>query len=649
VTRKADEALRTAALVAAAAGPGPTGPIVAALKSMRVNATALPDAEKAGLLQLAAGRVALRASAMGIYEGATPSDRRAAHAALAAVLVDDADGRLWHAASATELPDAQLAQALEDAAGRASDRTHASRMLERAAQVSVTAQDRARRLLEAGRAAHLAGADDRAATVLSDALASGPDPLLRARIQHERGRLRLHGDTEGLHTFLVAEADPVIERDPGLAARMLADGAIAEATNDLALARTTIERAVGLARGVRDAEPFVELARASILARGGTAMDAEPVLRRVLADQSQDQNDIAEATLRMATVPLWREDYRAARRVLVALIESARAVGMRAILPIAMDTLAATDVTTGHWPRAYRTSSAALRLATELGQTWQAASSLTTLARIEAGRGAEIACRRHLTEALDLGPEDLLLRAYALRAEALLELGRDSFDDAARVLEQLDVLLTQGGFASPGVVACLPDLVEAHARAGHRPQAEAALRRLEAQVGSGASATTVAAAARCAGMLADATGYEDHFEQALRSHERAETPFERARTELCYGERLRRARRRSDARAHLERAAAGFERLGAIPWARRARRELGTDATSKGGHGPVLTAHERQVVSLVVDGATNAEAARALYVSPKTIEHHLGNVYRKLELRSRTELVRRWLDTDGRR
>lgn len=642
------DAVRTAALVAFAAGPGALAPIVAALNSLGLDASALAHAERAGLLRLIAGRVVLDPSAAAIYETATVPDRRAAHAALADVLADHPDRRIWHTAATTELPDAALAQALEEAAVRTTDRAHASRMLERAAHLSLAEQDRARRLLDAARAAHLVGADERAATLLGDALASGPDIVLRARIQHERGRLRLHGDTEGLHAFLVAEAELVAARDPGLAARMLADGAIAAATNELDLARMTIERAVALARGVPDAEPFVELARASILARTGTATDAEPVLRRVLASRPHDQNDLLEAMCRIAAIPLWREDYRAARRVLVALVESARAVGSRAILPVAMDTLAAIDVQTGRWQRAHRTSAAALRLATELGQTWQAASCLTTLAGIEAARGAENACRQHLAEALELGPEDVLLRAYALRAEALLELGRNAFDDASRVLERLDKLLTDGGFVSPGVVACLPDLVEAHARAGRRGDAAAAFQRLEAQVESGAPPTTIAVAARCAGLLADPLTFAGHFEEALRAHERAETPFERARTELCYGERLRRARRRSDARLHLERAAAGFERLGADPWAQRARRELGNDAMSKSGPGSVLTPHERQVVSLVVAGATNAEAARALYVSPKTIEHHLGNVYRKLALRSRTELVRRWFDTDGR-
>lgn len=641
-------AVRIATLVAVAAGPGALGPIVAALGSLGVDPSALIDAEQAGLLSLAAGRVVLDPAAAAIYDTATSVERRAVHEALAAALVNDLDRRIWHVAAATELPDAALAQDLEDAASRTADRTHASRMLERAAHLSLSKQDRARRLLDAARVAHLAGTDERAATLLADALASGPDLVLRARIQHEHGRLRLHGDTEGLHAFLVAEAEPVAARDPGLAARMLADAAIVAATNDLDLAHTTIERAAALARGIPDAEPFVELARSSILARTGTATDTEPVLRRILASRTVDQRDLLEAMHRMATVPFWHQDHRAARGLLVTLVASARAAGSSAILPVAMDTLAAIDVQTGHWPRAHRTSSAALRLATELGQTWQAASCLTTLAGIEAARGAEAACRRHLAAALDLGPEDVLLRAYALRAEALLDLGRDAFDDASRTLERLDALLIDGGFASPGVVAFLPDLVEAHARSGRLVDAAAALRRLETQVESGAPPATIAAAARCAGLLADPPTFAGHFEDALRAHDRVETPFERARTELCYGERLRRARRRSDARLHLERAVAAFERLGATPWARRARRELGRDGTSWSGSGPALTAHERQVVSLVVAGATNAEAARALYVSPKTVEHHLSSVYRKLALRSRTELVRRWLDPDGR-
>lgn len=642
----ARDASRTAALVAVASGSDAVGPIVAALGILGIEPVALAEAERAGFLRVSAGRVAVRPSATRLYERAAMDDRHAIHRALADALTGDSDRRLWHLAAATELPDETLAEALEAAATRAADRAHAWRLLERAAHLSRNERDRARRLLDAAQSARVAGVEDRATSLLDEALAGGPDPVLRARIQHERGRLRLHGQPEGLRSFLVAEAELVEALEPGLAARMLADGAVAAATSEVDLARATIARAMALARGIPNIEPFVELAQATIVARAGDAADAEPLLRRVLADHPGDRNDLAEAMLRAGTIPLWREDYRAARRVFLALVESARSVGPRAILPVAMDTLAAIDARTGHWQRAQRSSSAALRLALELGQTWQAASCHTTLARIAAARGDEPACRRHLAEAHDLGPEDTLLIAYARTAEALLALGQGAFDEAARILEFLDATLRDAGFATQGVVAYLPDLVEAHARARRWGPAAAALVQLEAQVNAEALGTTAAAAARCAGLLADAKTFARHFETALRAHDLAETPFERARTELCYGERLRRAGRRSDARLHLERAAATFERLGATPWAQRARQELGRDATTRDSM-VTLTAHERQVVALVVAGATNAEAARALYVSPKTVEHHLGSVYRKLELRSRTQLVRRWLETEG--
>jgi DNA-binding NarL/FixJ family response regulator len=118
-------------------------------------------------------------------------------------------------------------------------------------------------------------------------------------------------------------------------------------------------------------------------------------------------------------------------------------------------------------------------------------------------------------------------------------------------------------------------------------------------------------------------------------------PFEQARTELCFGERLRRARRIRESRPHLQAALDAFETLGAAPWAAHARRELEPRRRARGAASPVdlLTTHELQVVRLVQRGATNREAAAELFVSPKTIEYHLSNVYGKLAVRSRTQLV----------
>ena len=137
--------------------------------------------------------------------------------------------------------------------------------------------------------------------------------------------------------------------------------------------------------------------------------------------------------------------------------------------------------------------------------------------------------------------------------------------------------------------------------------------------------------------------FADAFDEALAEHEAVDMPFERARTELAYGERLRRARRRADARVHLRRALEAFEQLGAVDWARAASRELEvsgeTAAPRSDPRSDELTPQELQVALMVASGATNREAGARLFLSAKTVEAHLGRIYRKLGVRSRTELA----------
>jgi DNA-binding CsgD family transcriptional regulator len=154
--------------------------------------------------------------------------------------------------------------------------------------------------------------------------------------------------------------------------------------------------------------------------------------------------------------------------------------------------------------------------------------------------------------------------------------------------------------------------------------------------------------ARCRALLAesDQDGAQA-FEEALTWHSSAGRPFEQARTQLCYGEFLRRQQRRVDARPHLAGALATFTRLGAVPWARRADAELQATGMTSRRAAPSdaerLTPQELQVATVVADGATNSEAATRLFLSAKTIEYHLSNVYRKLGIRSRVELARRMM------
>jgi len=150
-------------------------------------------------------------------------------------------------------------------------------------------------------------------------------------------------------------------------------------------------------------------------------------------------------------------------------------------------------------------------------------------------------------------------------------------------------------------------------------------------------------AARCRGLLADADGFEKCFADALEWLQDDVAVFERARTLLCLGERRRRSRRLGPARDALGLALAGFEQLGAQPWILRTRRELHATGARLGPppEQPVqrLTPQELQVAIIAATGATNREIAASLFLSPKTVDFHLGKVYRKLEVRSRSQLT----------
>jgi DNA-binding CsgD family transcriptional regulator len=221
-------------------------------------------------------------------------------------------------------------------------------------------------------------------------------------------------------------------------------------------------------------------------------------------------------------------------------------------------------------------------------------------------------------------------------ASALLALGQKHFDAAARTYER-DVLAAIGALKLYPQVA---DAIEALVRAGRTDDA-APLSAVFAEQASGAGWPW--ALARAAHLRALLRPTATDFEEALHWHSEARQPFPRARTQLAYGEWLRRTNRRRDARLRLHPALETFEQLGAEPWAEQARAELRATGERVQAQTCVrtdqLTAQELRIAAIVARGATNKEAAAQLFLSPKTIEKRLGSVYTKLGLRSRTELA----------
>jgi DNA-binding CsgD family transcriptional regulator len=200
------------------------------------------------------------------------------------------------------------------------------------------------------------------------------------------------------------------------------------------------------------------------------------------------------------------------------------------------------------------------------------------------------------------------------------------------------------GFGHPMVPLMTSwDRVEAAVRVRRPEVAERSIERLATWASATSPGWATVVLEDCRALMSPPENAEPHFEAAVEGLPGAR-PLDRARVHLHYGEHLRRERRRIDSRNHLRLALEGFERLGAVPWAERARRELRAtgETARKRDISPLaeLTPQELQVARLVGEGATNKAVAAQLFVSPKTVEYHLRKVFAKLGIASRSELIR---------
>jgi DNA-binding CsgD family transcriptional regulator len=657
--RRLPEETQTLLLAAAADDSGDLATVLRAAAQLGATAEALDAVEQDGLAQIRGTELELRHPLVrsAVYQGAPLSKRQAAHRALADALEGEAqaDRRAWHLAAASVEPDPSVVEELEQAAQRARERSGfaaASLAFERAAALTTEQHRQVRQLTAAAENAWLAGRSERAALLLRRARPLATEPIERAEIDRWRGLVELVGGRPAdAWQMLVEAARGVAPSEGERALELLNFASVAAAYAGDRDANIAVAEVV---RGLTaDEAPFARMLAGLLTGIGdhaeGDFASAAPKLRAALelAEELDDHAAASEPPLTLlfaGRAALYLGDDESAYRTHREAAARARGSGVLGVLTQVFPILTAAEIWAGRWPSASADATEAVRLGRETGQHHLVIQERVLLALLAALRGEEGECRtlaaeaREFASALGLG----IVSGVANWALALLELGLGQAEEALRRAREVSDALT--------VVWSALDRIEAAIRTGERETAREWLASFEQWAESSHAVWARAVALHCHALLAEEEAdAECLFQAALDAHARAARPFERARTELVYGEFLRRARHRVDAREHLHAALDTFETLGARLWAERAQVELRGSGETARKRDPStrgeLTAQELQIARFVSEGLSNREVAAQLFLSPRTVEFHLRNVFRKLGITSRTQLARLDLNT----
>ncbi|WP_121433913.1 helix-turn-helix transcriptional regulator [Actinomadura pelletieri] len=633
------DATRLLLLVVAADGTADLGVVLRAAGTLGLDAADLGPAEEARLVVLDGEEVRFRHPLIRAvtYQNAAHHQRIAVHGALAGALDGDAhaDRRAWHRAAAATGPDEDIAAELERAARRADRRGGTAAVAaayERAARLSTEPEGRARRIVHAARAAYDAGRPDDATRLAEEAA-------------------HLTGDDAVIAEAMFVQAQVAYERtSPAADAALALKGARLIAADDPEKAVSMLTEAVWSARDagahdlVRDSVELLETVRlpdgstqapvtGALIAYGRSPWAVPPMRALVEAAQGNRVEDFVERII-AGFIGLLIADDSAATALLENTAARARAQGALGWLPYIMEPLAIGRLLLGDLRGADAAAAEGLSLASDIGMDMQvmALTCITVRSESDAERSRSLApdVLRHA----DLHPTNAALATWGL---ALHDLA-DGRADAA--LDHLDAVCS-GPARHDLLLRAVPDHAEAAVRAGRRDLARTHLPAFE----TWAAATSFTAhVSRCRALLSDGDTAEEHYRTALTLH--GDRAYDAARTRLLYGEWLRRRRRRTDARAELTAARDTFARLGADRWTTRARAELealGDRPTARPGDADPLnrlTPQELQVVRLAATGLSNREIAAQLYLSPRTVGHHLYRAYPKIGVTRRTELTR---------
>jgi DNA-binding CsgD family transcriptional regulator/tetratricopeptide (TPR) repeat protein len=633
--------------------------VEAALGTLRLSLGSLAPAERRGLVRTVDGQIQLRHPLMRpVVVGRTPLWARTA---VCQALAAAAGGHLraWYLAAAATGPDDAAAEALAAAAVDARQRHGygaSARTWRRAAELTANHGMRATRLLPAATDAYLAGDCAAAIAWSQEALALCHSPVFAAQAELILGRARTWA-SDPLPAFdgLVRAAAVIRPVNPVAAAALLAEATLpATMTGRVHLARQVAQQAEELwedtGSGASASLTVVAMVAEAFIATGELDHAARHRRRAKALLSSADLAAEQQGAAFLAQADIWTERYEQSRLGLGAVVDAARRIGTPAILSLALGLSAELGWWTGRWDSAYADATEALQWAEELNQIGLIGRALSQLSRIAAARGDRERCQEHVERACqEVEPRGM--GCLAVCTAAALGLCALSCGDLTTAINHLECAWDAGqtaGLGNPDIVPFTGDLAEALARADARERAEQVLAWLQERADTTGLVYPRAAVARARGILArDPAEAGAWFARAYAAYEVQPMPFEQARTLLCEGEALRRARHPAASRPPLRHALAIFNGLGARPWAARAMTEL--DATGARASTPndagasgldSLSPQELQVAQTVAQGLNNVEAAAALFVSRKTVEAHLTRVYRKLGVRSRTELTR---------
>jgi DNA-binding CsgD family transcriptional regulator len=613
-----------------------------------VDVRALAPAEEVGLVSIGADGVItfthpLFASA--VYGSASARARAAVHRDLASI-VHDAEQRARHLALCSTAPDETTARSLEFAARGARARgapDAAAELVELALQLTPAGSPSVANLRqELGDHLYLAGDFQRAAEVLEELVAALPrgDPRARALLSLAEIHYWRDGESAAVRLTERALRDA---SDPLLRARALASVAMHAATSDLQRAAEAARASLEILAAHQNADPTLVATALSARVRAdlflGDGLDREGAEHALELEAATPPAAVdARVPFKLGQWLRYVDDFAGARGYLQLAERAALDEGDESSLANILLNRTLLECWSGNWA-----------VAAALGDRTHELFQLTGIsvnannvwrAYVDAHYGRVDAVRTAAEQAGVV--REPIERMLWERTIGLAELAAGDARAAAPHLADAVEALAETGFREPAVWRLDGDAVEAALGAADFERAEALVAEFESKAARSQIPWSLAVSARCRALLLAADGEseraEAQLERALVEHDRCPMPFERARTLLAQGQVLRRGRKKLQARAALEQAAALFGQLGGEPWVARARDEMRRTAVRSAPD--ELTPTELRVAHLAATGLTNEAIAAEVFVTRKTVEANLGRAYRKLGIRSRAQLAR---------